>query len=30
MTGCTERHLRELRGQAAGQGQNGMSEEGTT
>jgi hypothetical protein len=29
MTACTERHSRELRAQAAGEGQQGMPEEGT-
>ena len=29
MTACTERHVRKLRTQAAGEGQKGMPEEGT-
>jgi hypothetical protein len=29
MTACTERHFRELRAQAAGEGQKGMPKEGT-
>jgi hypothetical protein len=29
MTACTERHLRNLRHQAAGEGQKGMPKEGT-
>jgi hypothetical protein len=29
MTACTERHLRELHAQAAGEGQKGMPKEGT-
>jgi hypothetical protein len=29
MTACTERHLRKLPAQAAGEGQKGMLEEGT-
>ena len=28
MTACTERHLRELRAQAAGEGRKGMPKEG--
>jgi hypothetical protein len=29
MTACTERHFRELRAQAEGEGQKGMHKEGT-
>ena len=29
MTACTERHVRDVRAQAAGEGQTGMPEEGT-
>jgi hypothetical protein len=29
MSACTERHFRRLRTQAAGEGQKGMSKEGT-
>jgi hypothetical protein len=29
MTACTERHLRKLRSQAAGEGQKGMPKEGS-